>query len=614
MAVEKCFELACGGDGDLEVLRRADQLNIERAASRVFNGFTEGPLTFRPTYKFQVGTSSYESRAEKKLRAPAWCDRILWRTGPGIAPTHFSQLYYGSCDALTASDHKPVHALFEVAAKTTVREKKNAVATDIARALDAMENSAMPRLHVSSVGMHISDVVYGVPSARTLTLRNDGLVAATWRFVPKPEEKVLGKTWLSVSPAYGLLPPGASLTIDLVVTVDDAVARDISLGRELAMSSFVVGGPQAPPDPMLPAGLLEDILILRVERGRDFYIPVSAAVLPTCFGCSLAQLARRPEPMRAIAVTSAATAAVNAAAGASPYAAAAVAASSGNSPGLAPRPTAPSADASAGSRMLASSLTSDELDVATPEGVRADGSGGGGAAPLPSSDSSRKGSPVLAVPKELWRLVDVLLSRAEGLDARGLFTGPGEPGQVALLRECLDTGDPIPAGVEPRAAAHCLIELLTSLREPVVPVGLFPGVATDARYIAASPEPYSATVLRALSPLHANVFVYVIRLGREVLAHTANNGVVVEDLALVLSRCLMRKVAHDEAPAHVPSGGEGAATALAEGGGEEAEGGGAGVSFVSLYADRGTRWEPTREEQEAMSRVLTYLLTTANLC
>lgn len=148
VAVGKCFELACGGDAELEILRRADQLNMERAAGRSFHGFLEGPLTFRPTYKFQAGTNTYEQRAEKKLRAPAWCDRILWRTSPSLSAGHFAQLYYGSVDSICSSDHKPVHALFEVAAKTTVRDKKNAVASAIAQQLDVMENNSMPRLQV----------------------------------------------------------------------------------------------------------------------------------------------------------------------------------------------------------------------------------------------------------------------------------------------------------------------------------------------------------------------------------------------------------------------------------------------------------------------------------
>ena len=78
-----------------------------------------------------------------------------------------------------------------------------------------------------------------------------------------------------------MIPPGDTANVTLTVTVDDAVARDISLGREVSF-----GGSHA----SVPGGLLEEILVLRIERSRDHYLAVAASVLPSAFGCSLAQV------------------------------------------------------------------------------------------------------------------------------------------------------------------------------------------------------------------------------------------------------------------------------------------------------------------------------------
>lgn len=87
----------------LELLKM-DQLYHEMHYKRVFNHYNEGIIRFRPTYKYDPGTDNWDS--SEKNRAPAWCDRVLWK-GERI-----DQLTYESVMRLQLSDHKPVYAIF----------------------------------------------------------------------------------------------------------------------------------------------------------------------------------------------------------------------------------------------------------------------------------------------------------------------------------------------------------------------------------------------------------------------------------------------------------------------------------------------------------------------
>merc|ERR1712166_724692 len=91
-----------------EVLRSNDQLMLEMAAGRVFEGWAEGPLTFQPTYKLDFGSNTVYDTSSK-ARIPAWTDRVLWVPGPEIR----LEIYTCVQEILT-SDHLPVFATFKV--------------------------------------------------------------------------------------------------------------------------------------------------------------------------------------------------------------------------------------------------------------------------------------------------------------------------------------------------------------------------------------------------------------------------------------------------------------------------------------------------------------------
>lgn len=64
----------------LDSLLPHDQLRHVIKKERAFHdGWREGPITFLPTYKYDVGSMGMFDSSEKK-RAPSWCDRILYRT------------------------------------------------------------------------------------------------------------------------------------------------------------------------------------------------------------------------------------------------------------------------------------------------------------------------------------------------------------------------------------------------------------------------------------------------------------------------------------------------------------------------------------------------------
>lgn len=108
-------------DNNLAKLLDRDQLLVSRRKNPGFRlrVFQEMPITFAPTYKYNVGTDNYDS-SEKK-RAPAWCDRVLFRGLGRIKGEDYKRW------EVRVSDHRPVSARLKMRIKKVDDGKRERV-------------------------------------------------------------------------------------------------------------------------------------------------------------------------------------------------------------------------------------------------------------------------------------------------------------------------------------------------------------------------------------------------------------------------------------------------------------------------------------------------------
>eukprot|EP00002_Diphylleia_rotans_P032520 TRINITY_DN6840_c0_g1_i1.p1 TRINITY_DN6840_c0_g1~~TRINITY_DN6840_c0_g1_i1.p1 ORF type:complete len:787 (-),score=125.19 TRINITY_DN6840_c0_g1_i1:63-2423(-) len=245
-----------------------DQLIAQRRSGAAFADFEEGRPDFAPTYKYDPYTQIYDTSEKKRI--PAYCDRILWKTGSPVTLDHY---YRGE---IKFSDHRPVFGLFTVQVRVVDPAKKSELFQVLARGVDRAQNELMPDTCVSCNSFHFEDVRYGITYSKSFVLENIGTATARFRFIPKNHEKSVCKPWLSVFPKLGTLPPGAKVVITLTICVDSSTAPMMNRGKDK----------------------IEDILILSMIHGRHHFISVTGSYMKSCFGMSLMDLVRMPDAIR----------------------------------------------------------------------------------------------------------------------------------------------------------------------------------------------------------------------------------------------------------------------------------------------------------------------------
>lgn len=115
-------------NGAFDELAKKDQLKLEMRDKGAFLEFNEGAVKFYPTYKFDKGTSNYDS--SEKQRVPSWTDRVLYLSLKKKR-NDLKQLNYNSVMDVYLSDHKPVYSTFAVKVEFIDKTKKSAMAKDL---------------------------------------------------------------------------------------------------------------------------------------------------------------------------------------------------------------------------------------------------------------------------------------------------------------------------------------------------------------------------------------------------------------------------------------------------------------------------------------------------
>ncbi|PVF99952.1 DNase I-like protein [Serendipita vermifera] len=123
---------AMAENDELDMLLAADQLGAAISSGAAFVGYEEGPILFRPTYRYNLNSDEYDT--SEKMRIPAWTDRILHRGNQLDLEKYFRA-------ELKSSDHRPVYALFRAEVRIVDQAKRSVLQKSLLQQITSTSSS-----------------------------------------------------------------------------------------------------------------------------------------------------------------------------------------------------------------------------------------------------------------------------------------------------------------------------------------------------------------------------------------------------------------------------------------------------------------------------------------
>ena len=250
---------------------------VTQRAGFAFKDFIEPPIVFPPTYKYLRFSDEYDQRPGKKIRAPAWCDRILYYMQDPPQDMQTSTVRVTEYDHVVSygsSDHKPVYARAVLLVKQYDLNTFEALCQQALKKLQCGENTQIPRILISETEVTFGELTYASRRKHVLRIINNGEVNVYYRFLPRDTSNRISSPFMRIRPVFGVIPPGETQSV--------SIEMDLDLNAEHQLENA--------------QGVLDDMVAFRVDNDRDYYIHFTGRCLPTSFGQSLATLVRRMRP------------------------------------------------------------------------------------------------------------------------------------------------------------------------------------------------------------------------------------------------------------------------------------------------------------------------------